>query len=297
MTKEEAIKIFNTMLLIIKAGEQKISLGSVDEVVEAVKMAISSLSAEQTAEYFTFEELESWLFENALNNLGNVYGESVEKLISRLDGFKEFVKDRRVEQAEINHNSTENNDNDLVSRKAVIDMMNKIFFDNDFAEFRVEYGSQGAMYYAINYVKKLPAFAEQTDYSIIAKIKKWSELPEYSEGERNVMKCILAELKEKQTNKAEHTAESNEDLISRKAVIDGLASIAKVKAKSDAQKSLMGRSMFFVENLPSTENTASWVALDDYPSEDWECDNCGFIITGIEEPYRFCPNCVKKMWK
>ena len=196
MTKEEAIKIFNTMLLIIKAVEQKISLGSVDEVVEAVKMAISSLSAEQTAEYFTFEELESWLFENALNNLGNVYGESVEKLISRLDGFKEFVKDRRVEQAEINHNSTENNDNDLVSRKAVIDMMNKIFFDNDFAEFRVEYGSQGAMYYAINYVKKLPAFAEQTDYSIIAKIKKWSELPEYSEGERNVMKVILQELED-----------------------------------------------------------------------------------------------------
>ena len=45
------------------------------------------------------------------------------------------------------------------------------------------------------------------------------------------------------------------------------------------------------------EKTASWVALDDYPSEDWECDNCGFVITGVEEPYRFCPNCGKKMWK
>ena len=42
-----------------------------------------------------------------------------------------------------------------------------------------------------------------------------------------------------------------EDAMSRQAVIDGLVSTAKVKAKSDAQKSLMGRSMFFVENLPS----------------------------------------------
>ena len=41
-----------------------------------------------------------------------------------------------------------------------------------------------------------------------------------------------------------------EDAISRQAVLDGLASIAKVKARSDAQKSLMGRAMFFVEKLP-----------------------------------------------
>jgi hypothetical protein len=40
------------------------------------------------------------------------------------------------------------------------------------------------------------------------------------------------------------------DLISRQAVLDGLASIAKAKAKSDAQKSLMGRVMFFTEQLP-----------------------------------------------
>lgn len=43
------------------------------------------------------------------------------------------------------------------------------------------------------------------------------------------------------------------DLISRQAVIEGLARIAKAKAKSDAQKALMGRSMYFVENLPSAE--------------------------------------------
>lgn len=41
------------------------------------------------------------------------------------------------------------------------------------------------------------------------------------------------------------------DLIQRQAVLEGLASIAKAKAKSDAQKSMMGRTMFFVEQLPS----------------------------------------------
>ena len=42
-----------------------------------------------------------------------------------------------------------------------------------------------------------------------------------------------------------------DELISRQAVLEGLASIAKAKARSDAQKSLMGRVMFFTEHLPS----------------------------------------------
>ncbi len=46
-------------------------------------------------------------------------------------------------------------------------------------------------------------------------------------------------------------AQPNEDCISRQAVLDGLTSIAKAKAKSDIQKSLMGRVMFFTEHLPS----------------------------------------------
>ena len=44
---------------------------------------------------------------------------------------------------------------------------------------------------------------------------------------------------------------TREKAISRQAVLEGLASITKVKARSDAQKSLMGRIMFFVEQLPS----------------------------------------------
>ena len=55
-----------------------------------------------------------------------------------------------------------------------------------------------------------------------------------------------------------------EDAISRSAVLEGLASIAKAKAKSDAQKSLMGRVMFFAEQLPSvsTEKT-KWIPVSE----------------------------------
>ena len=41
-----------------------------------------------------------------------------------------------------------------------------------------------------------------------------------------------------------------DDAISRQATLYGLASIAKAKAKSDAQKALMGRVMFFIGQLP-----------------------------------------------
>lgn len=53
-----------------------------------------------------------------------------------------------------------------------------------------------------------------------------------------------------------------EDAISRQAVLDGLASIAKAKAKSDAQKSLMGRVMFFTEHLPSVTPNPKTDVLD-----------------------------------
>lgn len=49
--------------------------------------------------------------------------------------------------------------------------------------------------------------------------------------------------------------QTSTDAVSRQAVLEGLASIAKVKARSDAQKSLMGRVMFFVEQLPSVTPT------------------------------------------
>lgn len=101
-------------------------------------------------------------------------------------------------------------------------------------------------------------------------------------------------------------AEPCEDAISRQAMLDGLASIAKVKAKSDAQYSLMGRVMFFTEQLPPVapkSRTGHWVGIDEEPSEAWECDRCGFVVDaeGCIDPveyrdmYKYCPNCGAEM--
>ena len=86
-----------------------------------------------------------------------------------------------------------------------------------------------------------------------------------------------------------------EDLMGRKVFTHEIGLLeAEIKEKSKADF----YSLCAEDDIEEKQtNTAEWVALDDYPSEDWECDNCGFAIAGIEEPYRFCPNCGKKMWK
>jgi len=90
-----------------------------------------------------------------------------------------------------------------------------------------------------------------------------------------------------------------DDCISRQAVLDGLASIAKVKARSDAQKSLMGRVMFFVEHLSSVtpkEKTAAWVPTDEEPHEVYECNACGWLLYNEDRAdFKYCPNCGAKM--
>jgi len=68
------------------------------------------------------------------------------------------------------------------------------------------------------------------------------------------------------------------DAISRQAAIEGLASIAKAKARSNAQKAMMGRTMFFVEQLPSvsTEKTGRWILVQRGKYVDVNCSKCGF---------------------
>lgn len=88
-----------------------------------------------------------------------------------------------------------------------------------------------------------------------------------------------------------------EDAISRQAVLDGLASIAKAKAKSDAQKSLMGRVMFFTEHLPSVTpqpKTGHWKYAEQLQTEICSCCGCikgNYFFSDIEVPIKFCPNC------
>ena len=95
-----------------------------------------------------------------------------------------------------------------------------------------------------------------------------------------------------------------DDCISRQAVLNGLASIAKVKARSDAQKSLMGRVMFFVEQVPPVtpkEKIAAWVPTDEEPYEAYggrfaKCNACGWLLYDIDrKDFKYCPNCGARM--
>lgn len=100
-----------------------------------------------------------------------------------------------------------------------------------------------------------------------------------------------------------------EDAISRQTMLNGLASIAKAKAKSDAQKSLIGRVMFFTESLPPVTpqepRKGHWIyqTSDDYLGElnrYYECSECGRTVGDtvgdIYTEYPYC-HCGAKMIK
>ena len=86
--------------------------------------------------------------------------------------------------------------------------------------------------------------------------------------------------------------EMTEDAISREAVLKLFATL-DVNYLYEA-----------ILDLPSVQpepKTGHWIAIDEEPHEDYECDKCGYTVstyTANIEPhteYKFCPNCGVKM--
>ena len=48
---------------------------------------------------------------------------------------------------------------------------------------------------------------------------------------------------------------------------------------------------------PQEPRKGHWIGIDEDPHEDWECDNCGFVIWADEniEKFHYCPNCGCRM--
>lgn len=89
-----------------------------------------------------------------------------------------------------------------------------------------------------------------------------------------------------------------EDAISREVLLNRLANIAKANAKSDAQKALMGRVIFFTEHLPPVQpkiKTGHWI---DHSEESYvECPLCGHATNcedNIDELH-YCFHCGARM--
>lgn len=47
--------------------------------------------------------------------------------------------------------------------------------------------------------------------------------------------------------------------------------------------------------------TGHWIGIDEKPHEDYECDNCGYVVSTFtanikpHTEYKYCPNCGAKM--
>ena len=134
-------------------------------------------------------------------------------------------------------------------------------------------------YNQVNFCKSKEAFANMNE--IIEALEKIDQEPNYNSVKTELEPC--------------------DDAVSKQAVLDGLASIAKVKAKSDAQKSLMGRVMFFVEKLPSVTpqpKMGRWIKTPKAVMGEgyiWYCDKCEHkVYQDSSKPYpseKYCPNC------
>ena len=57
--------------------------------------------------------------------------------------------------------------------------------------------------------------------------------------------------------------------------------------------------MLVINEIPTIDPVrhGHWVAIDDYPHEEWECDKCGFVYyeDNDEPTFKYCPNCGAKM--
>ena len=62
-----------------------------------LKMAVNAvLNNAPETDAVTVKELEAWLYEIAMNNTNNTLGGACEEIIRRLDGLRQFSKDRGI---------------------------------------------------------------------------------------------------------------------------------------------------------------------------------------------------------
>lgn len=90
---------------------------------------------------------------------------------------------------------------------------------------------------------------------------------------------------------------TREDAISRKAAIDAIWNGINMDIYTREVKEVL-------EALPPVtpqQKMGHWIATDEEPHEDFECDGCGYTVstcTANIKPhmeYKYCPNCGAKM--
>lgn len=115
------------------------------------------------------------------------------------------------------------------------------------------------------YDSHLHSICEYTDYCDEVPIEEAVKVAIEALEQQPCDKCVYSTSEGCQYDDITETIPPFDDCISRQAVLDGLANIAKAKARSDAQKALMGRVMFFTEKLPSVNPQK--------PKSEWQHDH------------------------
>lgn len=92
LTNKQAIKIVKSTELIIPEGRVKLVHDAFTLVLKAAE--------ENEVRKFTIDELEAWLNEIISHN-DNDFGKDCMEIISRLDGFENFVEDMRKEKEDV----------------------------------------------------------------------------------------------------------------------------------------------------------------------------------------------------
>lgn len=95
------------------------------------------------------------------------------------------------------------------------------------------------------------------------------------------------------------------DYISREAALDAISEWLmkalhqeNTSSYNEGERAAYRTVISEIAELPAADVRpvvrGTWVGIDDYPHEDWECDHCGSVVEGTDDPwnyYNFCPNC------
>ena len=78
--------------------------------------------------------------------------------------------------------------------------------------------------------------------------------------------------------------------------IENIAIIAKAKAKSDAQQSLVGRIIFMLEGMPAIDaqpvRHGCWLFYAQKNGYLWKCSKCK---GNFDQQFSYCPHCGSRM--
>ena len=93
-----------------------------------------------------------------------------------------------------------------------------------------------------------------------------------------------------------------DDAVSRKELLD-LATTVETDDYSDNEilDVVLVDDIKQLSSVYPKQRTGHWIAIDDEPHEDYECDKCAFVVSAWtaniepEEVYKYCPNCGAKM--